>query len=297
MVFCAILFILVPIFLSTLTGRFSATDWVYRHSVWIGQYLRGDFSALVNYYPLFEFLMLPFVAMNFPMQWFQVIFAGLAAFGILYMTYRLESEKTLLYVSILLASSIAFVEFAGSMMPQALDYLVFPIAVVFYYQKRVKYTAGLLLLDFGMHGAGFIFTGILFLHAMLTKRSRYAKLFFVMLMVMLPFFVWYSFYGNAMEWDYAAQDAWELPYLWPPWNFFFFSGLLAWALLPFALNNLRKVKFKLTEMQLLYVIWIAGFMPLAAFHYGIWRMVSFQIVPLSLLVASLMPEGENDEKV
>lgn len=299
MLFCALLMTIFPVVLSTLTGEITATDWVYRHELWIRQYINGDFSIALKYPPLFHFMMLPFVFIGFPMELFQVIFIVMATLSLLYMTGKLESEDTLLYASFFLASSIAFVEFASALMPQALDYVLFAFAVLFYYRDKPVYSAILCAMIFLMHVMGAFFVLILFLHSFFTKRFDKAVVFFVLGLMLIPFLLLWNVYSpieTDYTWDVQAQRNWEMQYTTPFYNFFFFSGFLTWAVFPYAMYRLKINKFKLTDSQLLYVIWIACFFLLALLEFGIWRAMSYQIVPLSLLTASLVSKNERQEK-
>lgn len=301
---CAVALILFPVIQSSLTGNISATDWTYRHSVWIGQYLKGDFSPIFSYPPLFHLMMMPFVFFGFPMHLFQIVFIILATFGILYMTSRLENEKALLLMSMLLATSIAFVEFASALMPQALDYLFFGFAIIFYYQNRVKLMSMMLCLAFGMHMMGIFFVLILFIHSLLAKRYRATAYLVVLGAVFFVIFGFYTnFFGNYYDeygdmefgWNAQAQAEWENQYLDPIWKLFAFSGYLAWVLLPYAIYKLYKRKFKISEKQILYIVWILVFFILMVASRGVWRALSYQMVPLSLLIASLIGQDEKKD--
>lgn len=316
---CALLFVIVPVVLSTMTGEITATDWIYRHRLWIDEYLSGDFSRLLSYPPLFHWLLMPLADVNFPMQWLQPIFAIMTTFSILSMTYKLEGEKTAVYLSVLLASSIAYVGFCSALMPQALDYFLFPFMILFYSQGRVKESIILGLVIFFMHGTGFIFLGILFGHSLLMKRYKRAKIYLAVMLILLPIFIWYSFIAVPFDFDAQAQIDAEKKYTEPFWNFFFFSGFMTWFLLAYIIyekikgyRNYRKTiesisngsienllghykdlyksidTYLFTEAQLFYIIWILAFVPLYFFQMGLWRMISYQIVPLSLLVASMV---------
>jgi len=302
----AIIFLLFPIINSTLTtDKITATDWVYRHSVWIDQYLTGDFSAIQSYPPLFHWLMLPFVAINFPIKYFQIIFAVLSISSILYFVYKKENEKAVIYSAVLLAGSIAFVEFSGSLMPQALDYILFPLAILLYYRKHTKSMIAVLLIMMLMHGTGFLFVFVLLAHALLTKYKKMIKTLIILLLLLLPIFYYYQFYAvqtfeqNTIMSEIHnidAQNEWDAQYYNPLWKFFGMSGFLTWILLFPAIYKVIKKRFKLTDTQILYIIWVAVFLPFPFFSMGFWRMVSYQIVPLSLLVASLLSEEKVNKK-
>jgi hypothetical protein len=300
MVFCAIIFILVPIFLSSLTGKITSTDWIYRHNDWAERYLRGDFTPLLEYPPIFHWIMIILtIGLTIPPVYFQVIFALLSTLGILYYVLKIENEETLLYVSILLASSIAFVSFAGSLMPQAMDYLIFPLICLAYFKKKYATTTVGLLILFFMHITGMLFIMILLAHSLLTKRYKFATIFTVMIFLLLPFFYYYNSLAPlswSVKWDWKTQLEWEKQYMNPIYMLFLNSGFLTWILLPYASYKLYKRRFKLTDAQLLYVIWIGAFFSFVIFQEGIWRMISYQIVPLSILVASLLSKtSENNE--
>ena len=291
MIVCALVLIIAPVIQSSYSGEIGATDWLYRHSVWISRYIQGDFSPIIEYVPLFHWLMLPFVYFDFPVIWLQVVFISLATFGILYFVRKFGNEKMLLYTSFLLAGSIGFVAGASQLMPQSLDYFLFPICLIFYYQNRVKILVPLLIIMFFLHNTGIIFIGILFAHSFLTKRKKMFFPILIMVIVLSPIFWWYQFETRQIltwVWDMEAQLEWESQYLDPLWKFFIYSGFLTWILLPYASYKFCKGKFKFTEMQLLYVIWVVAFLPLPFFNMGWWRMITYQIVPLSLLVASMM---------
>jgi hypothetical protein len=290
----AIILFITPAVTSTLSGTITATDWLYRHSEWIGQYLKGDFMPIFEYPPLFHWMMLLPVYFNVEI-YFQVVFGLLAFFGILYAALKLEGEKAMLITAVLLAVSIAFVEFSSALMPQALDYFLFSLILLAYFKNRYVITTALSVIMFFTHNTGLIFIGILLVHSLLTKRYKFAKIFLAMLLLISPLFYYYQFVAvqNLKEvWNYEAQAQWEAAYMNPWWRFFALSGLLTWVMLPLALWKLYKKKFKLSDTQLLYIVWIAAFLSFLPFNEGIWRMISYQIVPLSLLVASLVSKNE-----
>lgn len=282
---------MIPIVISTLSGGINSTDWTYRHSVWVDKYIQGDFSPIYYYLPLFHFIMIPFVLINFPVELFQIFFASITTFGILYFAYKMEKDKVVLLVAILLASSIAYVQIAGAMMPQGFDYFLFPLAVIFFFKNDFKKSLPLLMLNFFIHHAGLIFIVILMLFSLLTKRYKWFKVLLVITILLAPIFYYYHFvacnlvFPNA--YDHDAQIEWEKQFIDPPWKFFVFSGFMTWLLFPLAIYKLIRNKIKLTETQVLYTLWILAFLPLPFVNVGIWRMISYQIVPLTLLVASI----------
>jgi len=298
--FSALILILLPITISTLsTNQISSTDWIYRHNEWINRYLRGDFTPVYEYPPLFHFLMLPFVYFDFPIIYFQIIFAILSTFGILYYVKKMENEKAMILMAMLMATSIAYIEFSSALMPQALDYFLFPLILIAYFRgKNLTVLTGITVIFF-MHLTGIIFLGILLIHSLLAKRYKFMYAAVILMLVFLPISYYYVFspFSYQFIWDFQAQTQWESFYISPIYRFFVLSGFLTWILLPFAGYKLIRQKFKFDEKLLLYVIWILGFLPLAIFNFGIWRAISYQIIPLSLFAATVISKALNsDEK-
>lgn len=301
MVFCAIIITIAPVFLSSLTGNITASDWTYRHTWWISRYLHGDFTPSREYPPLFHLMLAPFVAINFPVVWFQVLFVTISTTSLLYFVYSFNGVKPLILTSFLLASNIAYVSFAGSLMPQALDYIFFVIVLFFYFKNKYVFTIIGLILSFFMHLTGAIFTLILFLHSLkMTDKMRPSLISIALLILGLILLIPLRHYTSPastnpimkdVKWDIEAQAEWEAQFLKFP-DFFILSGFLMWGLLPFAIKKLWKEKFKLTEIQLLYVLWIICFIPTGFYGLGWWRMTTYIVVPLSLLVASLVSDDE-----
>jgi len=271
-IYTAFFMIIMPIIISTiLSDKITATDWIYRHSVWINQYLRGDFSPIFVYPPLFHWMMLPFVAFNFPIKYFQIIFIILSTFGIFYYTYKKESEEILKNAAILLMTGIPYILFSGALMPQALDYFFFPLILLAYFKNNHKIVVISLFLMIFFHITAFIFAGILFLHSLLTKRYKFTKSIFALLLILAPFAFYYNYSAYAIDfqnkYDYKAQIQWESQFISPIWKFFMLSGILTWIYLPFAIYKLYKKKFKINDTQLLYLLWISAFTLLMFFQF------------------------------
>ena len=289
--FSCIVLTLTPIIYSTLTTtEITATDWVYRHSVWIDRYINGDFSSIFQYPPLFHFLMLPFVYFHFPVVYLQIVFAVLSLFGILYTAYKLENETTLVLMAMFLASSLAFMMFSSALMPQSLDYFLFPLTCIFYFKKKYAPTILILIIMFLMHILGIVFIFILFLHSLLTRKYKFTKILFIILIILVSIFYYYYFiasYEVDVKWDVKAQEKWESDYIFPIYKFFIFSGSMTWLSLVFSIYFVTMKKVKLNEKHLLYLIWALSFIPLSFFGFGIWRATSYSIIPLSYLVASI----------
>jgi hypothetical protein len=231
--------------------------------------------------------MLPFVYFHFPVIYFQVIFAVLSTFGILYYVRKIENEKVMILMAMLMATSVAFIEFSSALMPQALDYFLFPLILIAYFKgKNLTVLTGITVIFF-MHIIGIIFLGILLIHSLLTKRYKFMYASLLLIVILLPILYHYTNVVQT-EWDFKAQAQWESFYISPIYKFFILSGFITWILLPFTIYKLTKQKFKLDEKLLLYAIWILGFLPMAIFNFGIWRAVSYQIIPLSLFVATVI---------
>lgn len=297
MMACAVLLIVLPIVLNTInTDIIGSTDWVYRHTIWIDHYLQGSIRPIFDYPPLFHWLMAPFVAINFPMKWMQVVFSVLTISGILFYLKKCESEKMMMYSLMMLATSVTFVEYAGSLMPQGLDYFIVPFMLYFYFRGKDKYTILLGLFISGMHMTGQMFLFMFFIHSLVVRKKNW-KIYLVVLILLTPIFIYYS-YGTwlgiksdlqviQMQYDMEAQMEWDSQYF-QPINFIIYSGFLAYILLPYAVKNLWKGGWKLTDKEKFYLIWILSVIPIGFGGMGMWRMISYQVVPIIFLIGSLV---------
>lgn len=294
MLLAAAILIILPIVNSTLASdEITSTDWVYRHTVWIDYYLKGDFSPALQYPPLFHFLMLPFVAAGFAIKYMQIVFCVLNLVAVYYFLKHAESESTLLITFMLLATSVTFVGYSSALMPQALDYVLFPMMILLYLKGKDNAAVLVGAAIFAMHLSGLLFMGIIFLHALITKNRAWKK-YLIAALILVPIFFYYETVAVSLQhdmieftWDAVAQAEWESQFL-EPLKFIIYSGFMLYVLFPFAVYGAIKKKFKFTKTQLLYIIWIAVFLLMAFSHFGVWRMVSYLILPFSLLTASLV---------
>lgn len=276
-----LIFLIIPITYMTLNSDMvTASDWV-RHLNWIERYIKGDPTPLLEYPPLFHWLMLPLVYFNFPVKYFQIFFIILASASIIYFTRKMEGKYPMILITILMATSLAYLMWFSALMPQSLDYFLFPLILLAYFNdKRLLVLLGIVTIFF-MHVMGMMFLAILMVHASLTNRRNFLYPLLILLIVLLPYFylLMQNLAGNEMFINYEV----EAFYL-NPFRFFFLSGIFTWILLPLASHKLIKEKVKFDERLLLYIIWIVCFIPMGIFGYGIWRMVSYIIIPLSLFV-------------
>jgi hypothetical protein len=137
------------------------------------------------------------------------------------------------------------------------------------------------------HSAGLIFWGIFLIHSLMTKRYGFLKYLVVLAVIMaIPYYFWTFNTITPLRWDSASQAEWDAQYFTPFWKPFILSGIFIWLLLPLA--AWKKRKLNITEIQLFCIIWALAFIPLAFLNFGIWRAISFSIVPLAMFVASVL---------
>lgn len=306
------LIIVLPVAYTTLTTwQITASDWLYRHSVWTASYLRGV-DAIYEYPPLFHWLMLPFVAMNFPVVLFQILFSVLNVLVIYWFLKKFENDDALIYAMLFCASSLIYMQFSSALMPQALDLLLF-LPIVYFYTNRKPYKSLLIFIPlFLLHMTSLIFAFLMFAWSLYKRDFRYAALLVVVVLAFSPLYYFYVVpptyidrISVAVPWDMEAQIKWESWFYDPWWHFFATSGILAWLYLPKALYIIKR-NIKLSEMQKFYLLWILCFLPTGmgiswyptlSIGYGeLWRMMGFVIVPMYFFIASLVSD-KNDSKM
>lgn len=288
----------------------SHEDW-NRHSVWIKNIINGNFSTIYDYPPYFHLTMIPFVLLlGENIRFMQIIFAVLTTAMILYFAYEMENKYVMIFLSILLGTNIVFITFNSQLVPQTLDYYIFPLVVMsFFKKKNFIASAGLISLIYN-HLVGIFFLGIIFIYSIF-KRKDFLKYFIFIVICCLPiFFIYYlpnlidiiRFFdgkvdnnmfivgGNATtnftETGQMFENSWSKQFVSPIENFFIFNGFIAWSLLPFSLYILYRKKFKLSEMQIFYIVWCLCLMPMIIFNALRWS--SYFMIPFSLLIVSIL---------
>lgn len=304
MLMCVCFFIIAPVVFSTVTTQqISATDWIYRHTVWIDRYIHGDLTPIWEYPPLFHLSMLPFVRDGFNMVLFQIIFSILNLVVIFWFVSKMHGREAMLLAGMMMATNYAYMQISSALMPQALDLLFFLPAIYFLINRKYNYSTVILFSGLLMHTTFLIYTVILALFSLLTKRYKFLPYAIIIILLVLPLYYHYfiipTTQGVTVQWDSTAQCDWDMQFYTPLWKFFAMSGLISWFLLPFVINELCKQKFKLTEMQILYIIWMIAVLPLilgVSFYPtfkiemcgGVWRGMSFFIIPMMLFEASIL---------
>jgi hypothetical protein len=168
---------------------------------------------------------------------------------------------------------------------------------------KYNHSAVILFLGLLMHTTFLIYLAVLALFSLLTKRYKFVIYAVIMVLLVSPLYYHYFFaptmQGVTVQWDSKAQCEWDSQFYMPLWKFFEMSGVMSWLILPFVVWELWKQKFKITEMQLLYILWMIAFIPMfLGFTFtptfkigecgGIWRTMSFFIIPMMLFEASVL---------
>jgi hypothetical protein len=194
-------------------------------------------------------------------------------------------------------------QISSALMPQALDLLFFLPAIYFFMKGKYNHSAVILFLGLLMHTTFLIYLAVLALFSLLTKRYKFVIYAVIMVLLVSPLYYHYFFaptmQGVTVQWDSKAQCEWDSQFYMPLWKFFEMSGVMSWLILPFVVWELWKQKFKITEMQLLYILWMIAFIPMfLGFTFtptfkigecgGIWRTMSFFIIPMMLFEASVL---------
>lgn len=277
----------------------AAEDW-NRHSVWVQRLIKGDFTTIYEYPPFFHLFMIPFVLLlNDSIKYFQIIFAILVIASMSYYLYKKEGKNAMILAFFLFSTSIVFQIYFFTLTPQVLDYILFPLIIMAYFNKKYFITSlGLVALMYN-HLAGIAFF-LVFLVYSLFYDKRYLKYLLLVVILSLPiFYIYYSWNFISFCSEITGKYFWETGQLWQTgwdlqftgvwYKFLFYTGLAIWVLLPISLYFLIKNKFKLNDLQKFYLVWILCFLPLLFFN--VWRGMSYLIIPLTILEASIIKNG------
>ena len=286
---------LIPTIKSTLSIGVTAEDWT-RHSLWINMYLDGNYYPFSIYPPFYHLFMIPFV-LHFGNYIYimQPIFLTISFFSILFFVNKYENNLAVILTALILSTSLVFLQFSPALMPQTLDYALFPIAIMLFLDKRYGLSASLVWFLMGTHLVGIFFWTILFFYSLLVDK-KYIKYLLFVLLLSIAFYPCYSqgiiikesilTNRNAefLRFQYWSNP-FELYHTYPIHHFLLFSGFLIWFLLPLTIWSMYKLK-RYNKIHLIYAVWFIVFLPLGIF--AIWRWWSYAVIPVALFTASII---------
>jgi len=126
---------------TTIIHGVSANDWT-RHVVWINKYLSLDFSTIYHYPPLYHIFMIPsYLILRGMIFVLQPVFFTISFFTILYFVNKYENKYAVLITALTLGTSFCFLQYSHALMPQWLDYVLFPTAFILMKEKKYKLSA------------------------------------------------------------------------------------------------------------------------------------------------------------
>ena len=294
-IFIMFLLFITPILkISIEQDKPTAEDW-NRHGKWILEYASGDFSNITKYLPFYHIIMIPFVLfLGVNVKYMQLLFGTLAFFSIILFAKKFHGINASMLSALILGSSVIFTQYAPALMPQTLDFILMPLAVIFMLEKRYLKSAFLIFLLSGMHLFGIFVLITMFIYSFLVDK-RFLKYLVLVFILILPFYYLISSYSifslnnpvvqiGGEYWkpfQYQFQvwsNDWDRYYTYPLTNFLIFTSPVLWLLTPIAIYSMYKVR-KYDRIQLLYVIWFIVLLPLIIFN--LWRWFSYAIIPTS----------------
>ena len=310
-IWISLLFILLLSFAinNTINAGITAEDW-NRHGPWTEALLAGKPIPLSVYPPAFHIFMAPFVWLfGDQIAWMQIVLAALVNFTLLFIVHKYHGQTATLVMAILMLSNLCFLIYYDSLTPQTLDIVLFPIFMHLLITKR--YALAILPLVFigYSHQFGFVFLVAATIYSLVYKREfiKFLMVAYILLIPMIyfqfvPFVMQVLFDQSAIRAiipnsgmvnvDYQMFATAETLYFEQPLNLLAFTGFT----LPLALYTIYRLfkdrkTYKLSDSQKFYIIWAICFIP--ALYFSIWRGMSYEVVPLMLLTASLFTNREN----
>lgn len=287
----ALVMLFYPSVSTTLANNYpTAEDWT-RHLPWILRYASGDFTPFLEYPPAFHLIMLPFVLLlGSGVKYLQIVLAWVGTSSILFYVWKTEKNKGgVMLAAFLLASSTVYLVYNQALMPQALDYIIFPWFTLALFKQKYKTASGLLLIQTYSHAMGIFFLVAAGVYSFF-KQKEFLKYATLVMILSLPVFLFSHYVSAVREGTLSViksnpfLNEWTLQFLWPPQMFFFRTGFLIWPLLIPALYLVCKKGIK--TRQFYYLIEIVTLTPLALFDPLRW--VSYVIIPIVLLEVSAL---------
>jgi hypothetical protein len=255
----------------------------------------GMFAPLVMqvnhspYPPLFHFLLVPGIWMGLEIQWVtwvQVLFMPLAVASFMFLAYKLYGATLAFYAGFLVLGCTAYLDRVVQPQPQALDFILLPLAFYgFLFLKRKGYVVASVLMVWN-HGLaslsalGGTLLGYLqrrdwkVIIAFLIGSSVILALTLVYLIPTLSHFQ--SATVNTQEWDF-----WHLPLFVPFYLGFLIIGFPIAIYRTFQWTTNRKYVSAIDKLSLLTIASTAIMIP-------IWadRWIQYASIPLALLLLS-----------
>ena len=304
-------FALMPVIQTTLTlGRPSGEDW-NRHSLMIEDYMSGDLDKIVDrfigYSPTFHFLMMPFYAITgFDyIQYVQPIFAFLCVLVFLILAENFTTRTGVIISGMFLVTSVAFNQFSGALLPQTIDYIVFPMVVGLLLKKRYTSCAIMTFFALTMHISGIFFIAPIWIYSLIADRKYIPYLFVACVVgtIVLAPSMWYALdivnitnldgnfnvvdtpIGFMPSTTQAWLTEWDYFFAYPWYNFLLFGGGLLFVTLPLTIYSMKKYPHY-NKYHLLLALWFLGTLPLIRFNW--WRWWSFAVLPASLFCGDMI---------
>jgi len=251
-------------------------DWNNFHIKIIEAYSKGDFSRFFNYPPLFHLMLVPLVWLNLIpyVKYLQIIFYLSAIGSSMFLAYKLNGKVASIIMGIILFSSLAFLDRSIQVIPQAIEFIIFPLVILLYNKKKFK-TVGLLLLILSYsHSMGIVFTLILFFYTLTVKRN-YDKMYLILILA-IPSLIWFPFGLNP-----ATELSSNAKILLDPLSQIFYASPLFFSFLIVSMFSMFSSNSPNPEKHYLFFLWFLVFTPLAFTLIDRW--LQYILVPLIML--------------
>jgi hypothetical protein len=282
----------------------TAEDWNRYHSKVVSDFSKGDFdnsyynqTLVSDKYPhLFHcFMIVPFMLLGENIRFFQIAMMLMVLVSFYFYMKKYEPKAMMLFFAVLLTCNV-FMLYYTALIPQVLDWIIFPIFMIAFFEKKYMMASILTAALMYNHLFGIVFLSAVALYTLLFQRS-FIKYLLVAIVLSLPILI--SFYTPIIT-DYlmalisgsgmSSSQIWFSPesifYVFPISHLFIFSGLVL-LMLPFTVFALYK-KRTINRQQAFYICLMLCFLPI--FFFNFFRAWTFFIIPLTLFQASKIGE-------
>jgi hypothetical protein len=269
-----------------------ASDPIYHHTLAVG-WLDRDFPMLNEKYflsgspypPAFHLTIallskILFLSPLKIMNLFQTIFFPLILLSTFYLVYKQTDPYTALLSICLLLSSFGFLDRNMQVIPQAVDVLLFPIAIYFFMEKRKKeflITSVFLIYNHGIYSTLLIASLLVF---SLKHEVGRVKEFVKIGLYSLPLYLIMStFFLDSFSPATGLNSPQKELFLNNPFYGIFYLGYLLFITTIVSINFFKKIE--LSRFETILFFWLMLLLPLFPFFPD--RFISYAAQPLAII--------------
>lgn len=237
--------------------------------------------------------LIPFVSLVAAVNSLEIILFPLILTATFYLVYKRSDTFTASLSTLLLATSIAFLDRGIQVIPQAFDVLLFPLAAYLFLAGRKAHIPICVYLIYNHWGYAVLPVGALFTFSLIYKRERLSDfgiiaaacvpLAAVMILNSGPMIAESAGINEAQELAVLTEPLFAIKYLGYPLFFLIFISAIRLKYIP------------LHDFEKLILLWILALMPMAIFFPD--RFIGYVAQPLAIFGGIVLADFFKGERV